>query len=154
MTNPEIDRLLEERSLVRESFDDEQVAGYWAKAVASFQDAQADGMSPNGAFQLAYTAALQATLAVLAAHGLRVRAVANHYTSFYALQKLSAEMREFGLAFDGLRRTRHESVYEPVDDPEEMARLVVQARRTVLDALPALRSAIVGVRPGIANRLP
>ena len=35
------------------------------------------GISSDGAVQRAYTAALQATLAVLAAHGLRVKSTAN-----------------------------------------------------------------------------
>lgn len=36
MSNAEIERLLQDRSLIRESFDDEQVAGFWTKAMASF----------------------------------------------------------------------------------------------------------------------
>jgi hypothetical protein len=153
VSNAEIDRLLEERSLVREAFDEEQVAGYWTKAVVSFRDAQAKGISSDAAFQLAYTAALQATLAVLAGHGFRVRAAANHYMAFYALQKLSASLRTHGLAFDGLRRTRHESIYEPEHDEEEMSRVLGQAVSTIRSALPAIRDEILTVRPSLESRL-
>ncbi|WP_420127787.1 hypothetical protein [Longimicrobium sp.] len=88
MSQEDIDRLVEERSLARAEFDDEDVVAFWHKAAASYADAHISGISSDGAFQRAYTAALQATITVLAAHGLRVKSTANHYTAFYALQKL------------------------------------------------------------------
>jgi hypothetical protein len=84
----DIERLVAERTLARQDFDDAQVAGFWAKALASFSDARVAGISADGAFQLAYTAGLQATFAVLAARGLRVKSTASHYKAFYAMQKL------------------------------------------------------------------
>jgi hypothetical protein len=120
----EIDRLVQERSLVREPFDDAQVAGYWSKAVASFTSAQAQGLASDNAFQVAYTAGLQATLAVLAAHGLRVRSAANHYTAFHAAQNLGADLRDHARRLDALRNARHQSMYEPDHDEEEMTRRV------------------------------
>jgi hypothetical protein len=36
MSQEDIDRLITERSLAREEFDDADVAGFWAKAVASY----------------------------------------------------------------------------------------------------------------------
>lgn len=62
MSAEDIERLVVERSLAREAFDDAQVAGFWAKAVASYRDAQVPGISPDGGLQLAYTGGLQATL--------------------------------------------------------------------------------------------
>lgn len=153
MSNAELDRLLEERSLVRQSFDDEQVTGYWSKAAASFGDAQANGISTDGAFQMAYTAALQATLAVLAAHGLRVRAADNHFKAFYALQKLNPALRDHGLAFDGLRQTRHQSIYEPEHDEEAMRRRLGRATEVLCRAFPELRAEILAIRPGLAMSL-
>jgi hypothetical protein len=154
VSDDEIERLLEERSLVRQSADDEQVAGYWAKAASSFADSQTKGISSDGAFQLAYTAALQATLAVLAAHGLRVRAADNHFKTFYTLQKLNATLRSHGLAFDGLRQTRHQSVYEPEHDEQVMQRRLERALAALRSAFPVLRAEIVSVRPGLDGLLP
>jgi hypothetical protein len=56
VSSPEIEQLVEERSLGREPFEDGEVAAYWAKAVGLFADAQASGLSIDGAFQLTYTA--------------------------------------------------------------------------------------------------
>lgn len=81
MSNADIERLVQDRSLIRQSFDDEQVTGYRVKAMASLSDARAPGVSVEGSYLMAYTAALQAALAVLAAHDLKVRGTSNHYLS-------------------------------------------------------------------------
>lgn len=154
MSNQDIDRLVAERSLVREPFEDEEVAGYWAKALGTFADAQAEGLSSGSAFQLAYTAALQATLALLAAHGLRVRSAANHYMAFYAMQKLGARVRNHALAFDALRLTRHQSVYEPGHDEQDIRERLGRAIEKVRNTLPVIRSAILEVRPALVGSLP
>lgn len=39
MSQDDIDRLIGEHSLIRQAFDDDQIAGFWSKAVASRQDA-------------------------------------------------------------------------------------------------------------------
>jgi hypothetical protein len=99
VSTADIDRLVEERILAREELADDQVAAFWAKAAASFANASLPGISSDGAFQSVYTAALQATFATLAAHGLRVRSTANHYKAFYALQKLDDGLRTHGILF-------------------------------------------------------
>jgi hypothetical protein len=147
----DIERLVAERSLARGSFDEEQVAGFWAKAVGSFRDAQVPGISPDGALQLAYTAGLQATFAVLASRGLRVKSSASHYKAFYALQKLDqTQLRRYAASFDELRAIRHESIYEPAEDEKEIAARVVDAIETLGDALPAIRAWLVLERPTLA----
>lgn len=79
MSQDDIDRLVSDRRLVHESFDDRQIAGFWSKATSAFADAQVAGLSTDTAFQTAYRACLQATLAVLAsvcqfsANGSRTR---------------------------------------------------------------------------------
>lgn len=93
MSQDDIDRLVGDRRLVHESFDDDQVAGFWSKAASAFADAQVEGLSTDTAFQTAYRACLQATLAVLATYGLRVKSTAGHFTAFYTLQKLGDELR-------------------------------------------------------------
>jgi hypothetical protein len=153
VSSAELERLVGERSVIREPFDDAQVVGYWSKAVASFRSAQAKGLASDNAFQVAYTAGLQATLAVLAAHGLRVRSAANHYTAFHAAQNLSATLRDHARRLDALRSARHQSMYEPDHDEEEMMRRVARAIATLRDALPAIRAEIIGVRPAVSQLL-
>ena len=153
MSQDDIDRLVNERRLVHESFDDHQIAGFWSKATSAFTDAQVAGLSTDTAFQTAYRACLQATLAVLASHGLRVKSTAGHYTAFYALQKLGNEqLRTIAVQFDELRTTRSESVYEPTDDAE-----LEEELRTALAALaiglPVLREWITNAQPTLRHLL-
>jgi hypothetical protein len=152
VSSEDLERLVQDRSLIRETFDDEQVAGYWAKAMAFFANTKAHGLSPDGAYLMAYTAALQASLAVLAAHDLKVRGTSNHYMTFHAIQKLSATMRECGRRFDALRLARHQAIYEPGDD-EDMPNLLKRAMEALRVGLPACRDEIITVRPSLAGSL-
>lgn len=154
MSEEDIERLLAERSLARETFTDDVIAAIWTKAAASFTGASLPSLASDSAFQLIYTAALQATFATLAAHGLRVKSTANHYRSFFALQKLSHEFQRPGRYFDEMRTLRHASVYEPTHDEAELAARLSEARVLMPPAMETLRSAIIAVRPGIEARLP
>lgn len=150
MSQVELDRLVAERSLAREDFDDRQVAGFWSKSLASFADARVPSISADGAFQLAYTAALQATFAVLATQGLRVKSTASHYKAFYAMQRLGDDaLRRYAIRFDELRATRHESIYQPVDDEIEMTRRSAEALSMLEGALPTLRAWLVAQRSSL-----
>jgi hypothetical protein len=125
MSQEDLDRLINEKRVVKEIFDDSQVAGFWSKAVAAFADAQVTDISTDTALQTAYRACLQATLAVLAAKGLRVKSTAGHYIAFYAMQKPEdEELRSIAVQFDDLRATRSESVYEPTEDESELRRQI------------------------------
>jgi hypothetical protein len=153
MSQDDIDRLVGDRRLVHESFDDHQVAGFWSKAASAFADAQVAGLSTDTAFQTAYRACLQATLAVLATHGLRVKSTAGHFTAFYTLQKLGDErLRTIAVQFDELRTTRSESVYEPTDDAELAEQLRV-ALAALAAGLPVLREWITNARPTLRTLL-
>jgi hypothetical protein len=154
MSEADIDRLVEERSLVRESFRDEDIVSLWSKAAASYADANVSGLSTDGAFQCIYRAALQAAMATLAAHGLRVKSTANHYKAFYALQKLTDVLEPHGLMFNEMRAVRNDSVYEPTHDEAEVAERLSEARASMPASLAALRTAIISVRTGLAARLP
>lgn len=154
MSKAEIDLLVEDRSLARESFPDEVVVSLWNKAEASYADAGVPGLSTDGAFQSIYKAALQASIATLAAHGLRVKSTANHYKTFYALQKLTDALEPHGLGFQEMRAVRNDSVYEATHDPLEVAESLSEARASMPGSLAALRTAIIGIRPGLAARLP
>ena len=156
MSQDDIERLVSERRLVLESFDDHQIAGFWSKAMSAFADAQVAGLSTDTAFQTAYRACLQATLAVLGSRGLRVKSTAGHYTAFYALQKLGDErLRTIAVQFDELRTTRSESVYEPTDDAELVPQLRI-ALAALAAGLPVLRQWITQARPtlGIVLAVP
>lgn len=151
MSQDDLDRLINERRLVNEPFDDRQVAGFWSKAVAAFHDAQVHGISTDTSLQTAYRACLQATLAVLAAQGLRVKSTAGHYIAFYAMQKLGDEaLRSIAVQFDDLRTMRAESVYEPAEDESELSRQLDTALRALTAGLPTIRARIVHARPGMA----
>jgi hypothetical protein len=150
--NPAIDRLVEEGSLRRQDFTDGEVAGYWAKALTSAADARTGGLSPDGAYQFTYTAALQATMALLAAHGLRVKSTSSHYKAFLALQQLDGTLHRHGVRFDSLRSGRHKSVYEPSEDDDIETRLT-RAREIIADAFPVIRAVIVESRPGLQDQL-
>lgn len=155
MTQEDLDRLINDKRIVNEVFDDTQVAGFWSKAVAAFADARVAGISTDTALQTAYRSCLQATLGVLAANGLRVKSNAGHYIAFYAMQKLGDEtLRSIAIQFDDLRTTRAESVYEPTEDEEELDRQLENAIRSLESGLPHIREWIVRARPGIAVRLP
>lgn len=154
MSEAEIEQLVADRSLAREAFSDDQVAAMWAKVAASYADAAVPGLSTSGAFQCLYTAALQASMTTLAAHGLRVKSTANHYKAFYALRKLNDALDSHGLAFDEMRATRNDSVYEALDDEADLTAHLAEARAFMPGALAVLRSVITGVRPGLAARLP
>lgn len=154
MSEEDIDRLVADRSLARETFSDEEIVSLWSKAAASYADAHVVGLSTDGAFQSIYRAALQVSIATLAAHRLRVKSTANHYKTFYALQKLAPTLEPHGLRFNEMRAVRNDSVYEAVHDEAEVAEHLSEARDSMPGALAAIRTAILGVRPGLASRLP
>jgi hypothetical protein len=154
MSQEDIDRLVAERSLARQAFDDADVAGFWAKAVASYTDASRGDISADSRFLLAYTACLQATFAVLAASGLRVKSTASHYKAFYAMQKLDDPvLRPFAIRFDELRATRHQSIYEPLHDEAQVSTQLKETIGVLRKALSAIREWLSSHRPSVAAQL-
>lgn len=149
-----IDLLVGERSLVRETFDDAQVAGYWARAATSFADAQVAGLSSAGALHLAYTAALRTTVAVLAIHGLRVTPNGDDHTAFHAAENLGWTMGRHGEGLDAVRRAGDQLIDGPEDDKEEIAKRLRRAIDTLRDVLPDLRAEILSARPALTHSLP
>ena len=154
MSTDDIDRLIADRRLARQAFDDAQVAGFWSKAVTAFADAQVTDISPDTALQTAYRACLQATFAVLATNDLRVKSTAGHFIAFYAMRKLDeGTLGPIAVQFDALRATRSESVYEPTEDEAELTQQLENAKRALERGLPVLRAWIASMRPGIARLL-
>ena len=154
MNVEDLERLITERSLIRQTFDEAQIAGFWAKAVASYRDARVAGISADGRLQLAYTAGLQATFAALAARGLRVKSTAGHFKAFYALQKLGdPALRTYAVRFDELRAIRHESIYEPEEDDTEIVNRLADALALLDEAMPAIRRWLLREHPAVAAAL-
>lgn len=154
MTQEDIARLITERRLAAETFDGEQIAAMWTKAITALADSQSPGISADTALQTAYRGCLQATIAVLASAGLRVKSTAGHYIAFYALRKLDEEQFDaLAVAFDSLRSTRSESIYEPVGDSEELADHLAIAVRSLQTGLPAIRAWMVNRRPELGDVL-
>lgn len=154
MSSMEIDRLIQEHSLVPESFEDTQLAHYWAKAATSFADAQAAGLSSFGALHLAYMAALRTNVALLAVHGLRVSTIGDDHTAFHAAENLDGVMGRHAAKLDAIRLAGDQLMYEPEYEEEQITKQFGRAMTTLREALPALRSAILAVRPGLAAALP
>ncbi|HEV3052339.1 MAG TPA: hypothetical protein VGX50_18655 [Longimicrobium sp.] len=154
MSEADIDRLVAERTLVRETFSDHDIVSLWSKAAAAYADTAVPGLSTDGAFQIMYRAALQAAAATLAAHGLRPKSTANHYKTFYALQKLADALEPHGVMINEMRAARNDSVYEPTHDEAEVAERLAETRAAMPASLAALRTTIIGLRPGITARLP
>lgn len=153
MSEADIDRLVAERSLERQSFRDEDIVSLWSKAATSYADAGVPGLSTEGAFQCIYRAALLAAIATLAAHGLRVKSTVN-YKAFYALQKLADVLEPHGVMFNEMRAVRNDSVYEPTHDEAAVIESLSEARASMPGSLAALRTAIISIRPGLSARLP
>lgn len=83
-----------------------------------------------------------------------MKSTANHYKTFYALQKLTDALDPHGMDFQEMRAVRNDSVYEPAHDEAEVTESLSEARASMPASLAALRTAIIGVRPGLAARLP
>lgn len=155
MSEEDIERLVSERHLARVEFQDREVVAWWNKALAAYADAQAGGISLDTAVQIAYRSGLQATLALLAAKQLRVKGASNHYMAFYAMQKLVGDspLRGVAIALDGLRTTRAELIYEPIEDEADLKGTLGEALDTLRGGLPLIRAFISSARPSLSGQL-
>jgi hypothetical protein len=155
VTSHRIRRLLADRDLEELAAADEEVAAYWRKALRAYGDSLVPGLSPQGAFNAAYEAALDAATALVREAGYRVQSRSrHHWAAFYALQGLGdAELEGFGAELDASRSGRHQNVYEPEDDGalaeqrrdqlhRKLARFLPIAYRLLAERRPALRGAL------------
>lgn len=155
MSQDDLERLVREHRLAWQEFDDAEVRGFWSKAITAFGETRVRGISTDTSLQIAYRACLQATLAVLAAIGLRPKSTAGHYIAFYSLQQLDDEaLRRIAIQFDELRSTRAESVYEPNDDEVELQRQLGHATQALENGLPLMRAWLIKTRPSLGILLP
>lgn len=147
-----IQRLLSSGALKENTFDDSEVAIFWNKAITNAADARLDGISLDGAIQSAYTAVFNASLAVLAHHGLRTGSARNHHENAFAgvdafaivgLEDLIPESTE-------IRSLRRSSMYDP-DIADESDR--DETLRWLDATLPKMYAALIGWNPALAAQI-
>jgi hypothetical protein len=149
---PRIQALIDSKRLHEQEAAPEQVSALWQKAVESGADAELRGISLDGAIRSAYDAGHLATLALLAAHGLRTSSGPGHHeVAFSAAALLTPEtlgdLLPDSIEIRGLRRG---SMYDPsIAETEDRDLAIAWMRRT----LPAIRAAIVRADRTFASRL-
>src|SRR5262245_48752478 len=95
MTSPKLQRLLDDRDIVEIPAPDDEIAGFWKKALRAYRDSRLPGLSPAGAFNAGYESALDASTALVRAAGYRVKASGrHHWATFYAVQGLDDKALE------------------------------------------------------------
>lgn len=103
-------------------------------------DARVAGISTDTRLSIAYNAALQLSIAALAASGFRPSREAHHYRAIQSLQLTVGASADLVDQLDGFRRKRNISDYDRaggVSEPEarEMLELARTLRQTVEDWL-------------------
>jgi len=152
-------RLLDEGVLQVRPVVPAEVSALWQKAVHSAADALRSELNDDTAVQLAYQAQMQAALALLQAHGLRVRSRGGHHAN--VITALRAFAKQDGVAplvdalddLDALRSLRATSVYDAdLATAQEAARarsfmqkMLPEAMLALLLIQPALRSELLGL---------
>jgi len=129
-----------------------EVRAIWQKAINGESDASQPGLTPDGVVSLAYTAQMQAAMAVLWAHGYRGGADSKHHFSLIDTVRAfaKAEQRtvfvEILNKLDRLRQVRRHSIYgsEPAT-PEE----ATTARELMGKMLPAAAEHLHAINPAI-----
>jgi hypothetical protein len=152
MTSYRIRRLLDDRDLEERAAPDEEVAGFWKKALRAYHDSRVPGLSPQGSFNAAYEAALDAATALIREAGYRVQSrTRHHWAAFYAVQGLGdSALEDLGADLDAARGDRHENVYQPEDDEAVAARRRDDLHRVLQALLPATHRRLVERRSSLA----
>lgn len=155
MTSHRIRRLLEDRDLEERPAPDDEVAGYWRKALRAYGDSCVPGLSPQGAFSAAYEAALDAATALVREAGYRVTSrTRHHWAAFYAVQGLGdEELGRLAVDLDGARGDRHQNVYEPEDDEASGTLRRDELHRLLRLFIPAAYTVLLDRRPGLRGQL-
>ncbi|HWK88816.1 MAG TPA: hypothetical protein VNP72_02440 [Longimicrobium sp.] len=153
MSAASIDQLVANQWAERLEADDEEVLGYWRRAVESFEDAGALRLSHTGQYKQLYDAARQAVVAFNAAHGYRARgASAHHQHTFAAGVALApAELRSPIAAMQAARSVRHDLEYggtRTLSGDE-----ITKMRDSVSVLLNGLAGEIRRLRPALKERV-
>lgn len=155
MTSPKLRRLLDSHEIEALAAPDDEVAGFWRKAMRAYRDSRLPGLSPASGFNLAYEAALDVATALVREAGFRVKTSrAHHWATFYSLQGLDdPTLAKLAQDLDGARTERHENVYEADDDDALAARRRDGLHEVLAELLPAARARLVSRRPSLKERI-
>ncbi len=155
MTSPKIERLLADRTLEAADASDEEIIGFWRKAMVFYADSHLPGLSPEGAFYLAYQVALSAATALVRAAGYRVRSRGqHHFATFYVVQALDdPELADLAFELDSYRSDRHETVYDFEDESQRAQAQWKEIQKLFADFLPRTEEWLTQKRPSLAARL-
>jgi len=149
-----IQQLIADHKIEERSATDEEIAGFWSKAMVGYQDARITSISLEARFERAYTAARTAAVTVLRVHGYRVKGgEGHHYLAFYAANLLAdqADLADAFVEADTMRSIRHDIQYGYEDDlgPEEMEAALDLVERVLDGAARHIRHR----RPDLKNRI-
>ncbi len=130
------DRLARHRDLTAELPDKSQFDELVRSGLARLRDAENEGNSTDGRFDLAYNAGHALSLAALRYHGYRA---SNRYVLFQILPDTLALGPEVWRVLDKAHKVRNQSEYEGVTDVDEtLLRDLIVACRKVAAAVQAL----------------
>ncbi|MGH7483037.1 MAG: hypothetical protein ACRELV_12855 [Longimicrobiales bacterium] len=153
MSGQSIERLVANQWAEHLDADDEEVLGFWKRAVESFSDSTAPRLSRTGQFKQLYDAARQGVVAFAAAHGYRAKGAAGQHQHIFAAGAALApdELKD---AINGLqiqRSIRHDLEYGTQRSVSEEE--ISDLRRAVCELLNELASEIRRIRPGLLKRV-
>jgi hypothetical protein len=154
MTDPNIERLLDERELERVPAASDEVADYWRKALRAYADSRLESLAPENAVLLAYQSGLSAATAAIRAAGRRVKSRnRHHYLSFYTLAILGTGTGVRGLAreMDELRDDRHTAGYSSSVDETQLRRKLAGMHELLGKLLPAVREWLLANRSDLGD---
>lgn len=148
-----LERMLESRMIEEVHADDDEISALWHKAIESYRDSAARGISRDGAFKLLYDAGRQAATAIVTAHGYRAKGALGHHYSVLAAGAALAHGDHADLfkQMDLERGRRHEieySAYSEIDNKD-----IEQFRDLVRSLINETASALRGIRPNIRQRI-
>lgn len=152
--NSTVQQHLEARRLEERPAADDEVLGFWRKALQAYGDARNASASLENRFLRAYDAGRIAALSIVRAAGYRAKgSESHHFVTFDVARSL---VEDAGLAsalneMNGLRTLRHAVEYEPEDemDVEPVAAAVRVAEKVINLGAKHLR----GVRPSLGRRI-
>jgi hypothetical protein len=130
-------KLLAERRVVAEPATPQEIDDLRQVVDRNLQDARAAGLSDDGRFNFAYSAARTLTTIVVRACGYRVKGTGGgHYNTFQALESADDAFANLAAYFDTCRVMRNESSYDEagvvsVTDADELVREAGEFKKIV-----------------------
>jgi len=132
---------LEEHRVAQQPTDRTEIRSLLAMAAREMADAHAKDLSTDARFAHAYSVARSLALAVVRAHGYRIKNQGGgHYNTFQALRATDAEFAGKAQFFDQCREKRNTILYDSVDgvtatETEQLFVKVAAFEQAVIDWL-------------------